>query len=266
MSEPTSQPYQKAFVGAAAVAFLYVLFLVFAATRQIGAEFEAGNWGYVLGLFVFPTLIGTLIAGYWTKKSSKNPSFVRGALRGAIISFCLIFLQGVGKVAEQQEKLKARVETIAQWKLKPMPVEARWPEGWHVQPVSFNDQLSGFMQVGETEAAGTASFASLICAHRSVFSADSRIDEMLRGTKEGVSEKFKAQGIELVFGVTGDGAIGPYPGRQLEFDNKNGTTPLHGELVIADAPACRLLIVAYHAGEPYDMMKSVIDRFKASIR
>lgn len=266
MSNSTANPYQKALIGAAAVAFLYILLLAFAATRRIENEFEAGNWGYVLGLFVFTTLIGTLAAGYWTQKSSKDLSFARVALRGAAIAFCLLLLQGIGKFAEQREMLVARTEAIAQWKLKPMPVQAAWPEGWRVQPVSFEDQLSGFIQVAERETANAVSFASLACAYRSTLSADRRFDEMLKGTADGFFAKFKAQGIELVSGATGDGAIGPYAGRRLEFDNKGGAVSLHGEIVTADAPACRLLIIAYHVGEPYDAMKGVIDRFKASVK
>ena len=234
--------------------------------RQIGTEVAAGNWGAVLGPFIFATSIGTLAAGYWTKKSSKNPSFVRVALRGAAIAFCLLFLQGLGKVAEQQERLKAKTEAIARWKLKPMPVQAAWPDGWRVQPASFNDQLSGFMQVAERETADTASFASLACVYRSIASVDRRLDDILKGAAEGLAAKFKALGIELVSGTAGDGAIGPYAGRRLEFDGRNGAAPLHGEILAADAPACHLLVIAYHAGEPYDTIRGAIDSFKASVK
>lgn len=266
MSSPVSHPYRKAFVGAAAIAVPYIVFLAFAATRQTGNGFDAEEWGYVAGSFAIPTLIGTLAAGYWTQKSAKDLSFARVAARGAAIVFCLLFFQTVGRVVEHRRTLEAKTEALATWKLKPIPVRVTWPEGWRVRPASFNDQLSGFVQGADNETPDTASFASLACIYRSTTSADRQPDEMLKGTAEGFFAKFKAQGIELVSRPIGDGSLGAYAARRLEFDNKNGAVPFHGEILKADAPDCRLVVIAYHAGKPYDSMKDVIDRFKASIR
>ena len=77
--------YRRAFVGTAAIAFLYLL-AILVSSRQTQDAFNAGNWGYALGPPVFAMLIGTLIAGYWTNKSSSEASFVRAAMRGGVIA------------------------------------------------------------------------------------------------------------------------------------------------------------------------------------
>lgn len=266
MNEPAPHPYQKAFAGASAVACLHLLLTMVTARRQVENEIEAGNWGYLGGPFVFATLIGTLAAGYWTQRSSKNPSFLRVALRGAAIAFCLLLLQAVGKSVEHQEALKVEAEALVQWKLKPMPVQATWPEGWRVQPVSFNEQPPGFMQEAEQDSAGTASWAALICAYRPASSASSQLDKFLSSAAESLLARFKAEGVEVVSGALGNEAIGAYAGKRLEFHSKDATVALRGEILAADAPACRLIVMAYHIGEPYDAAKKIVDRFKASIK
>ncbi|MGY5776440.1 hypothetical protein [Rhizobium sp. LEGMi135b] len=265
MAGPTEHPYQKTFFGAAAIAFVYLL-LILVASRQVQDELSAGNWGHALGPPIFATLIGTLIAGYWTSKSSYAVSSARGAMRGGAIALALLVLARAGDFAEQQEKQEIQAKAIAQWKLEPMPVQVTWPSGWQVEPVQFNDKLSGFMQVANRQTDATASFISLVCAHPSTRAANQPLDELLKETADGFFGQFRKENIELTTGASGDGTLGGYPGRRLEFNSKSDTLILHGEVVAAHGPACLLLTIAYHAGEPYGTMKEVIDRFEASIK
>ncbi|RKD52054.1 MULTISPECIES: hypothetical protein [unclassified Rhizobium] len=257
--------YRRAFVGTAAIAFLYLL-AILVSSRQTQDAFNAGNWGYALGPPVFAMLIGTLIAGYWTNKSSSEASFVRAAMRGGVIALALLVLAHLGDVAEQQERQEIQAEAIAKWKLEPMPVQVTWPSGWQVEPVQFNDKLSGFMQVANRQTDAAASFVSLVCAHPSSRAANQPLDELLKETADGFFGQFKKENIELVAGTSSDAALGDYRGRRVEFDSKSDTLLLHGEIVAAHGPSCLLLTIAYHAGQPYDAIKDVIDSFKASIK
>lgn len=265
MTGSTQHSYQKAFLGTAAVALLYLL-LILASSRQMQDAFNAGNWGYVLGPPVFATLIGTLIAGYWTSKSSNAVSFARAAMRGSVIALALLVLARIGDVAEQQERQEIEAKAIAEWKLEPMPVQVIWPKGWQLEPVQFNDKLSGFMQVANRQTDAATSFVSLVCAHPSSRAANQPLDELLKETADGFFGQFKRANIELAAGTSSDASLGGYRGRRLEFDSKSETLLLHGEIVAAHGPSCLLLTIAYHAGEPYDAIKEVIDSFKASIR
>lgn len=265
MASPTRHPYLKALFGAVAIAFLYLL-LTWVSSRQVQDELSAGNWGRVLGPPIFATLIGTLLAGYWTSKSSNAVSSARGAMRGGAIALTLLVLTRVGDFAEQQEKQEIQAKAIAQWKLEPMPVQVTWPSGWQVEPVQFNDKLSGFMQVANRQTDAAASFVSLVCAHPSTRAANQPLDELLKETADGFFGQFRKENIELATGASGDGALGGYPGRRLEFESKSDTFILHGEIIAAHGPSCLLMTIAYHAGEPYGTMKEVIDHFEASIK